>query len=221
MGISSSHDEELKTKLKLTMANEADSVLDGTEVYGVAQNLFISNPLLTNIKEAIHEHLKVVFYYKSLSSAASLRIVHPYKLIHTPVSWYLLGYCEDRKNFRNFKLTRIDKFKVMNDKFHPHKFNLSELIGDSWWLRYDPEKLENPYKVKVLFTDEAALSIKEYIFHSSQKIQDHKNGTIVEWELSYLGEFASWLMQWMPDFEIESPKELKNIINQRISEYQK
>jgi predicted DNA-binding transcriptional regulator YafY len=73
--------------------------------------------------------------------------------------------------------------------------------------------------VKVLFQGEAAKTILEYNFHKSQEMNVKKNGTLVTWQLSYLGEFASWLMQWCGSFKILEPNELKEELDRRIKGY--
>lgn len=208
----------LKTKLDLALSGETEPVFDCGPAYGIEQNITEEiSGLLNSLKTAAVERRKTVFFYRSLSSEPSLRIVHPYSLIHTPISWYLVGFCEERGDFRNFKLARIEQLKVLKDTFKKKEFNLREHIGDAWWLQHAPDS--PPLDVKVLFKNEAAQSIREYKFHDSQKLEAVDRGTLVTWRLSYLEEFASWLMQWLENIEIIAPDELKTIIDQRIKKY--
>lgn len=211
--------KNVENKLKLALSDETDPVYDCGPAYGIGQNITSDLEAIFNrLKDAIIRKHKTVFFYHSLSSKPEIRIVHPYKLIHTPVSWYLVGFCEERSEFRNFKLARIDQVKTLSDRFHKKNLNLIQHLGDAWWLRHDPRK-KNKYKIKVIFKNEAAQSIREYRFHSSQNISITDKGSVVTWELSYLDEFATWLMQWLPNFEIIRPTELKDMIKQKISDY--
>lgn len=207
-------------KLGIAISEETDPVYDCGPAYGIGGNITgMLAPLLEDLKNAIVEHRKTVLNYTGLKGEEKLRVVHPLKLIHTPISWYLVAFCEDRKDFRKFKLARMKSLKVLDDKFKKADYNLEEILGDAWWVQCEPK--QKPYEVKVLFKNETARSIKEYNFHKTQKLEDTPNGTLASWKLSYLGEFASWLMQWLGDIEIIEPKELKKLVETRIAKYTK
>ncbi len=218
-----SENPELKSvedKLSLMISEDSDPVFDCGPAYGISQNITESlAEILNTLRKAIIETKKVCFFYKSISGESSIRIVHPYKLIHTPISWYLVAFCEERNAFRNFKLARIEQLKTISSEYKKTPFNTKEHLGDAWWVRFDPKRLNNPYHIKVLFKGETAQSIKEYKFHNSQHSEDTDEGTIMTWKLSYLGEFASWLMQWLGSIEILGPLELKEIVNKRIKKH--
>lgn len=222
--IAAEHNElnTVAEKLELQLSNETDPVYDCGPAYGIAQNITADiTAILTILKRAVSRQFKLVFFYKSQTSDHDIRIVHPYKLIHTPISWYLVGYCEERHDFRNFKLSRMRQIKILSDHFNPRRFQLKKHLGDAFWLRYDPTRIDNPHLIKILFTGDAAATIKEYKFHSSQTVEPTPRGTVVTWQLSYLGEFASWLMQWLGTFEIIENDKLKQIINVKIAKNSK
>ncbi len=212
--------KEVSKKMKLAISEESDPIYNCTPTYDLKDKIESEiRTKLLSIKDAIFKRYKTVFNYKGVNKDASIRIVHPYKLIQTQISWYLVAYCEERKAFRNFKLTRMKDVKVMNDHYKPKNFDIEKHRGDAWWLQFDPTKINNPYKIKISFTNEAKEVIKEYNFHKTQIIQETSKATIVTWELSYLEEFASWLLQWLGNFEILECDELKNIIKNRIEKY--
>lgn len=158
------------------------------------------------IKSAILDQRKCTVFYESMTDSR-LRVVHPYVLIQTPMSWFLAAWCEERKDFRNFKLSRIRDLKV-SGRFTRLDFNLNEHLGDAWWLQQS--KGSERQLVRVLFKGDAAKTILEYHHHPSQKSELVEGGTLVTWELSYLGEFTTWLMQWVGNIEVLSPESLKN-----------
>jgi len=212
----------MAAKLELLLSNETDPVYDCGPAYGIEQNITADlTAILNSLKLAICKQFKLVFFYQSPSSQAEIRVVHPYKLIHTPISWYLVAYCEERHAFRNFKLARISQLKILSDHYSPRQFQLKKQLGDAFWIQHDPSRLANPHLIKILFKADAATAIKEYKFHPSQTNQTTPAGTLVTWQLSYLGEFASWLMQWLGSFEIIENDDLKNIITQRINNHRR
>jgi predicted DNA-binding transcriptional regulator YafY len=213
--------EEIALKLELKLSGDTEPVYDCGPEYGISNNITEElSVLLRQLSITIVKNLKIVFFYRNLNGEANIRIVHPYKLIHTPISWYLVGYCEERKAFRNFKLARISQLKTLSDHFRKKHFSLKEHLGDAFWLQHNPTKSDNPHKIEILFTGEAAESIKEYKFHTSQTFEVTPDGTLVRWQLSYLGEFASWLLQWLGSFKIIEDNELKKIIEYKVTKGQ-
>jgi predicted DNA-binding transcriptional regulator YafY len=139
--ISEEHPElnTVAEKLELLLSNETDPVYDCGPAYGIEQNITEDIAgILKLLKQAISRRFKVVFFYCSQSSDDEIRIVHPYKLIHTPISWYLVGFCEERHDFRNFKLARMSQIKILSDHYKPRQFNLTKHLGDAFWLRQEP-----------------------------------------------------------------------------------
>ncbi|HPN84136.1 MAG TPA: WYL domain-containing protein [Victivallales bacterium] len=214
-------DKIFDEKLSLALSDESDAIFDVGPAYGISQNITgdIAGKLAT-IKDAINDRRKLVLRYHSLSSGVGNRIVDPYKLIHTPISWYLLAYCESMKDYWKFKLARISEITILKGKFQRRKdFDLEKIIGDAWWIRNDPKR--KPYSVKVLFKNETSQSIREYKFHKSQKLESVPDGTLASWRLSSLDEFACWLLQWLGNIKIIEPEELREIIDIKIEKYKK
>lgn len=59
------------------------------------------------------------FDYSSYSGAASARVVEPYRLVHTSHRWYLLAYDLDRKEWRTFRVDRIQGKPRTGGRFKP------------------------------------------------------------------------------------------------------
>lgn len=218
MVISQLEELDLHKKLSLALSDETDAIFDVGPAYGISQNITAEiTDILDKIKNAILDRKKLVIRYHSLSEKqVSNRVIHPYKLIHTPISWYVVAWCETKKDFYIFKLARISEITAYSDKFQRKtNFSIEKILGDAWWVRHDPKK-KPPYIVKVLFINEAADAIKEYKFHKTQKLESVEEGTLATWQLSYLEEFATWLLQWLGNFKIIEPNELKNIISKKI-----
>lgn len=208
----------LKNQLLSAVLPESSPIHDCGPAYGISQNINgLSNDLLLKLAEAIQTKHKIAFLYTKPNGEKELREVHPYKLLHSPISWYLAGYCADRKDWRIFKLARMQMPKVLGDTYQFRDFDLDALLGDAWWVQHDPERLSSPFEIKVLFKGDAAQSIKEYKFHKTQTYIETAAGTLVKWHLSYLNEFASWLMQWLGQIEIQSPQVLITMINKRLA----
>lgn len=209
-------------KVSLACSEQTLPVYDSGPGYGVARLSEQLQTTLNTCREAILKHRQLAFVYRAQrgDGAAAIRLVHPYHLVHTPNSWYLIAWSEERQAFRRFKLLRAETLTMMPDTFNRRKFDLQAYLGDAWWLRYDPDRLDNPHQVEVRFFREAAQSIKEYHFHPTQTIVDHPDGyAVFTCRLSYLPEFAGWLMQWLGQIEIVNPPELAALIADKVADF--
>ncbi|MCM8536722.1 MAG: WYL domain-containing protein [Lentisphaeraceae bacterium] len=214
------HSDEVACLQKLQSARDfnSDTYLDLSS--GDLSNDSINHGisyLLKPVIEAIRNYRKVQFLYESSGLQSEIRTVHPYKIVHSQHSFYLWAWCEDRYDFRMFKLNRLSKLKVSQDTFQAKKDGIAEQIKDAWYLRVQPNK---KIQIKVKFYGEAASSIKEYKLHHSQEtLFESEKETIVSWTLSVLSEFASWLCQWLGNFIVLEPLELRLMIDKKVKKY--
>jgi predicted DNA-binding transcriptional regulator YafY len=68
------------------------------------------------LHKAISEQHIVHLEYIS-SSSRGVRIIEPHKLVFRQSSWYLYGFCRERKDFRLFKLSRMVSIEMLEEKF--------------------------------------------------------------------------------------------------------
>lgn len=72
------------------------------------------------IKSAVGNHEKISFMYYSPERTEE-RTIEPYRLVFQWASWYVWGYCEKRKDYRMFKLTRMTELHASGEKFLPRE----------------------------------------------------------------------------------------------------
>lgn len=208
--------EEINRKVQLAIFPQTIPVFDQGPAYGISQNITSSlSDLFLVIKEAFISKKMVNFLYHSPNKEPCIRTTIALALYHTPISWYYIGFCDDRKDIRTFKCARMDHARLGHRHTQEINFSLEEYVKDAWWIQSG----NDIYHIKILFTGESAKTISEYNFHHSQKIHKSIHGSLVTWELSYLGEFASWLMQWIGSIEIIEPQELKELIDGRLKDW--
>lgn len=78
-----------------------------------AQNIF------NDIKTAILDKYIISFEYCSNREHTVFRYIQPLKLIFKSKAWYVYGFCMLRKDYRLFKLTRIEHLKITEEHFTP------------------------------------------------------------------------------------------------------
>ena len=76
---------------------------------------------LTVIAGACRDHHRLRFTYHSRGGAASERAVEPHRLVHTGSRWYLVAWDVGRKDWRTFRLDRIDPGLTSSSLFAPRQ----------------------------------------------------------------------------------------------------
>lgn len=154
------------------------------------------------IKSAIIHCRAMKITYASSYEAASIRKIYPLKLSYKSKAWYVKAYCTEKKAFRIFKLTRILKYELTNEKFSTLTF---------------PEEtdiLEQKYnEVKLRFPKEMAYRVYDEFDCTEVAIQE--NGDLLvcaripedAWLIGYLLTFGTYV-------EIIEPAHLRKIISE-------
>lgn len=71
------------------------------------------------IRTAIKEHDKVRFNYVREDQQTSRRVIHPLGLFYWGKVWTVVGWCELRDAFRNFRLDRMTELESCRQTFPP------------------------------------------------------------------------------------------------------
>lgn len=117
---------------------------------------------LRTCQEAIGKSRLVTFDYIDKNDLSTRRTVEPYRLHFSETSWYLKGYCLERRGYRTFKLSRMDDLAINDQTFSPRtdfleqeresdyrtelvevKALISPSVKDQFIERYGRKSIEN------------------------------------------------------------------------------
>ncbi len=156
------------------------------------------------LESCIQEKRKVELQYKSLNDQTSKkRRVRPYGLVQYKHFNYLVGYCELRKEIRDFKLIRIEHIGWCNERFKmDENFDLEAYKKESFGI-YKTASMNLKIKVKHPFSR----IVKEQNIASNQNITDLANGDIIL-DLVMAGEeeILSWILSMGSSAEVLEPE---------------
>ncbi|MBF2455046.1 YafY family transcriptional regulator [Listeria seeligeri] len=79
------------------------------------------------IKVALQENKLLTFEYIAHQGNKTERIVEPYQLVMKSSHWYLYGYCQNRNDFRLFRLSRMSGLQILEDTFTLRDFQKPQL----------------------------------------------------------------------------------------------
>ncbi|MNV29738.1 HTH domain protein [compost metagenome] len=118
------------TKIKAVLKQidkEKIDLLDQSIKFQVPHRLSNEFDYLSEIQQAITEQNQVRISYFSLKEELLERTVEPIGLVFYAFSWHLIGYCQLRKDYRDFKLDRIKELRKTLNPFEVNKhISLSE-----------------------------------------------------------------------------------------------
>lgn len=100
------------TKIKSVLKQvdkEKVALLDESIKLQLPERLTFEFEYLSTIQHAITEQTQIKISYISLKGEHLERTIEPIGLVFYAFSWHLIGYCQLRKDYRDFKVERIEK----------------------------------------------------------------------------------------------------------------
>lgn len=121
--------DKIKSVLRNSEKEKVDFLAKRTIIGKNWQSERTSNHL-SNIQKALTNfQVLLIEYQKEDDSKATKREVEPFAIYHnTAENWVLIAWCRLRKEFRNFRVDRIQQLSPQLDQFTPHEMTLDEYV---------------------------------------------------------------------------------------------
>ena len=133
--------EEALTKIKSVFRS---SILEKSEVLNNQLHVFdtrkesISSNALSELQLAITNfNYTEINYRKADDPNISFRKIEPCAILSTENKWILMAWCHLRKDYRAFRIDRIQHFKILPEQFEDRKFNMRDYYSTN---PYDHKK---------------------------------------------------------------------------------
>lgn len=168
-------------------------------------------PKIELIQAAIERKERIAFTYYS-PKGESKRMMEPYLLIFKWASWYVWGYCMKRKDYRMFKLNRMQEVKDSGETFVPR--NLPEPKIDIG------QRFRDQIVITALFQPETKWRIiEEYGMESFTELEDGR----LKFQFGFMGKESlfGWLLGFCDGVELIEPAELRTEFLEVINKIQK
>jgi predicted DNA-binding transcriptional regulator YafY len=171
--------------------------------------------IIRSIQWALLQRKQVIGRYQSpyKANAVSLRL-HPYRLCLVKQAWYLIGRPADRDAPQTYRVTRFTSLRMMDlDADVPADFDLKAYFGNAWGVY----RGGTSYCVEVAFTHDAAPLVTETIWHHSQEVRRHKDGTAtLTFQVDGLEEILWWVLGWSGRVRVINPPELREMVLEQL-----
>lgn len=119
--------DKIKAVLRQTEKDKANLLSLRTK-FAKLDNYEIKSSILSSLQNALTNFYLVNFHYINAENKESKRTVEAFALLNISEGWLLVAYCRLRKEFRYFRLDRIEKLEILPDKFTPHKMTLQDFF---------------------------------------------------------------------------------------------
>jgi len=175
--------------------------------------------LIDGLMVAIEDRKLTVITYQSLRSTEPVTLydIHPYALVHHRGGLYVIGWSNDHKQIRTFKVDRISAIDVQSGlQFtRPADFDPARYLEHSFGIF---TSVTPPQTVRVRFASPVIRILHEKQFHPSQRLISHPDGSVVaEYDLAGFEEFTSWVLSFGQHAEVLEPAELRDAVRQKLT----
>ena len=161
-------------------------------------------PKIGTIQDAIEDRHLVTFRYYA-PSGESERTVEPYYLVFRWSSWYLWGWCCDRKDYRLFKLNRMDHVRKSEEAFDCREAPMPDLSNEKIF----PGEIA----VKALFAPDMKWRLVED-FGSDCFTESEDGRLLFTAKYTDMENLLTWLLTYGDKAEVLKPREAREKIAQ-------
>lgn len=170
---------------------------------------------IQTIQKALLGKKQVCGTYESPYKSKRVRLkVHPYRLCLIKQAWYLIGLSDGRQEVKCYRVARFKSLRMTDHvAVIPLDFDVREHFGNAWSVyRGTPT-----HKVKLLFDSSVAVQITETIWHHTQRVQRHRDGSVtLKFIVDGLEEIVQWVMGWSDSVVVEEPAELRELLVSKL-----
>ena len=165
-------------------------------------------PKIEVIQSAIESRHLIRFEYFAPSGESDRRI-EPYYLVFQWSSWYVWGWCLERKDYRLFKLNRMDKVAEIDKEFICRNAPMPDLSTEKIF--------PGGIKVKALFTPDMKWRlVEEFGPHCFTENDDGR--LLFTADYTDMENLVTWLMTFGAKAEVLEPIEARDIIRRNAEE---
>lgn len=144
-----------------------------------------------DIHSAVLSRKKIKIEYTSLNSGKLTRIVRPYATLQYKQDLYLIAFCELKGEVRDFKISRIDNYAIMEETFpKDENFDPVKSMENCFGIYKGKE-----YNIKLKIMHPMSQIIKEKVWVKNQVITEIEDGAIIfEAKMRGLTEIKTWIL---------------------------
>lgn len=177
-----------------------------------------SDDVYHQLLEAVRKRTCVRIRYDSFTPREILRTkLHPYQLLFSRRSWYVIGRSSWHRAVRTFNVGRILELEMLSDRYRvPRGFKLGRYLRNAWHLIPEPGP---DYDVVVRFLPLVARNVAEVSWHKTQQVEFLDDGSLdFRVTVSGLSEISWWILGYGDQAIVREPEALRQLIVERTTQ---
>ncbi len=120
---------KIKSVFRSSILEKSEQLNNQLHVFDTRQASISSNALSELQLAITNFNFTEINYRKADDPNISFRKIEPCAILSTQNKWILMAWCHLRKDYRAFRVDRIQHFKILPEKFEDRKFNLKEYFS--------------------------------------------------------------------------------------------
>jgi predicted DNA-binding transcriptional regulator YafY len=208
---------KIKSVLNEAQKDHLEILQDHIEVLKPQMNLPAqSGNYLTDLQKAVAGKQVIQINYFSNQNELTQREVEPIGLFYYSAAWHLIAWCCLRNGFRDFRCDRIKELKQTGIAFEPRSISTMQEYFNS--IQQANAEMKT---ATVLFDKKEAMYINNSRHYFGFVSEEETDGQVrMKFLTTDLSMMARWLLSYGRGVEIESPDELKTIVQSLVEELQ-
>jgi len=201
---------KLRSVLPRDRQDDLDRLSAATAIFGESRlPSGLDQRMLLPIQQAIVARRVLRMTYRARArDDESVREIEPLGVTYHSAAWYLVAWCRLRKDFRYFKIERMQAMEVLTERFaHRPDFSLRDHLRV---LRESGERI----MTRVWFSSEAMERVRRESYAQVTAEQALRNGFEVTLETFSLEWLARWLLSFGTGAEALAPAALRECVAQ-------
>lgn len=171
--------------------------------------------IIKSIQWALILGRKLTGTYSSPYEPKTKRLdLHPYRLVLIRQAWYLVASPGNSLPPQTYRVARFKTLRPLDTASEvPTNFDLKNYFRNAWGVY----RGDQSYQVEIRFTKDAAELVTETIWHGTQTVERHKDGSVtLSFTVDGLSEISHWLLGWSGRVTVVQPPELKTMVVEHL-----
>lgn len=204
------------SKMAATLSDERQQLLEDAEQLVSVLDLKLadhsrSNEIIRTIQWALLDNKQLSGQYGSPYQESPVRVtLHPYRLCLAQQAWYLVARPVDEVRPKTYRVTRFKSLRALGAIADvPDQFDLKAYFGNAWGVFRGADTFD----VELLFSKDAAPLVTETVWHATQQVKQHADGTAtLTFQVDGLEEILWWVLGWSGRVKVLAPRQLKELV---------
>lgn len=158
------------------------------------------------VERAINERRKLKMIYDSIDTGERAREVEPVFTLYTEGKFYVVAYCLTRQDYRTFRISRIKKLELSDQRFKKHsQIDPRTYFANSWSV-FGGKVAD----VKLEFFGRSARIVKSGAYLRDERKTDLPGGSLIyEARVSGTEEIGRWALGFGDEVKVHTPLSLR------------